>query len=262
MRRLYHHILNPQARTIRFMLAELGLDTDLVPEKPWERRRDFMEMNPSGEVPVLIDEEGAARARGQQEMGLGSEASSEEEAEAEQNDLDLAVTRGPKDPVTICGAFPIVEYLCETYPDPDLLGATAAQKAETRRLFDWFGRKFHNEVSDLVLQEKVVKRLARVGNPDTAALRVGIQNMGYHLDYIGWLSEKRNWLAGEQFTIADIAAASQISALDYLGDIRWQNYPRARDWYARIKSRKSFRLILADHVSGMPPPKHYADPDF
>lgn len=241
------------------MLSELGLDTDLVPEKPWERRRDFMKMNPSGEVPVLIDEAGAARERGQQEMGLDS---AEPEEAADQSDLDLAVTKGPEQPITLCGTFPITEYLCATYPEPNLLGTTPAEQAEVRRLFDWFARKFHFEVADLVLQEKVVKRLARVGNPDTAALRVGLNNMGYHLDYIGWLAGRRNWLAGEKFTIADIAAASQISSLDYLGDIRWQNYPAAKDWYARIKSRKSFRMILADHVSGMPPPKHYADPDF
>jgi len=257
MRRLYHHILNPQARTIRFMLAELGLDTDLVPEKPWERRREFLQLNPAGEVPVLIDEAAAARARGQQEMGLDAEA-----AEAEQSDLELTVTRGPKEAITICGTFPIVDYLCETYPDPNLLGDTAAEIAETRRLFDWFARKFHYEVSDLILHEKVVKRLSRVGIPDTAALRVGLNNMGPNLQYIGWLTSRRNWLAGDRFTIADIAAACQISALDYLGDIRWQEFQGARDWYARVKSRKSFRIILADHVSGMPPPKHYADPDF
>ncbi len=261
MRRLYHHILNPQARTIRFMLAELGLDTDLVPEKPWERRRDFIKMNPSGEVPVLVDVAGAARERGQQEMGLEN-AEGADGASETQDDLDLAVTKGPAEPITLCGTYPIVDYLCDAYPDPNLLGDSPAQVGETRRLFDWFSRKFHYEVSDLVLQEKVVKRLARMGNPDTAALRVGLDNMGYHLDYIGWLAGRRNWLAGEQFTIADIAAACQISSLDYLGDIRWHNYPAAKDWYARIKSRKSFRMILADHVSGMPPPKHYADPDF
>ncbi len=51
-------------------------------------------------------------------------------------------------------------------------------------------------------------------------------------------------------------------ALDYLGDVPWEAHEPAKEWYARIKSRPSFRPILADHVPGAPPPKHYADLDF
>ena len=79
---------------------------------------------------------------------------------------------------------------------------------------------------------------------------------------IAWLTERRNWLAGDDFSLADIAAASHISCLDYLGDIPWADHPGAHDWYARVKSRPSFRPLLADHIPGLPPPKHYADLDF
>jgi len=44
--------------------------------------------------------------------------------------------------------------------------------------------------------------------------------------------------------------------------VDWTISQSARDWYARIKSRPSFRPRLADRVPGMPPPAHYADLDF
>jgi glutathione S-transferase len=101
-----------------------------------------------------------------------------------------------------------------------------------------------------------------MGQPDSAMIRAGHQNMGYHLDYIAYLSERRNWLAGDDFSLADIAAAAQLSCLDYFGDVPWSQHPRTKDWYARVKSRPSFRPILADHIAGLPPPRHYADLDF
>ena len=79
---------------------------------------------------------------------------------------------------------------------------------------------------------------------------------------IAWLTERRRFLAGDHFSLADIAAAAQLSALDYLGDVPWEQHAGAKDWYARIKSRPSFRPLLADHIPGAPPPKHYADLDF
>ncbi len=47
-----------------------------------------------------------------------------------------------------------------------------------------------------------------------------------------------------------------------LGDVPWDDYPRAKEWYVRIKSRPSFRPVLADHIPGLRPPTHYADLDF
>ena len=102
----------------------------------------------------------------------------------------------------------------------------------------------------------------RMGYPDSEAIRAGQQNLPYHLDYIGWLTERRNWLAGDDFSLADATAAAHLSCLDYLGDISWDRHQAAKDWYARVKSRPSFRGLLSDHISGLTPPKHYADLDF
>ena len=122
--------------------------------------------------------------------------------------------------------------------------------------------KNFREVTNCLVGEKIDKRFLGLGHPDSNAIRAGHANIHTHLDYIAWLTERRSWLAGDVFSLADIAAASHISCLDYIGDVPWDDHPPARDWYARIKSRKTFRPILADHIPGVPPPKHYADPDF
>ncbi len=107
-----------------------------------------------------------------------------------------------------------------------------------------------------------MKRFLGLGQPNASAIRAGHQNIHYHLDYIAWLCDRRRWLAGESFSLADIAAAAHLSAIDYLGDVPWENHAGAKDWYARVKSRPSLRAILADHIPGITPPKHYADLDF
>jgi glutathione S-transferase len=222
MRTLLHNPLQPQSRTIRLMLKEKRLEVVLQVERPWERREAFLAMNPAGETPVMIEESG---------------------------------------PV-ICGTCPIAEYLEETFVDVPLLGVGAADRAEVRRLVDWFHLKFDREVTQNLLYEKIFKRFAAESGPDSAAIRAGKANIRTHLGYISWLADRRNWLAGEALSLADLAAAAQLSAIDYIGDVPWDEFPTAKDWYVRIKSRPSFRPLLADHIPGAPPPPHYADLDF
>lgn len=222
MRTLYHHPLSPFSRKVRLALTEKRLEFEMELVKPWERQDDFLALNPAGEVPVLVEADGATIAHHQ----------------------------------AIC------EYLEDAYPDSTLLGRDVGVRAEVRRLTAWFDAKFGTEVTDNLLGEKLFKRLSGQGQPFPQAIRAGHANIHYHLDYIAWLSERRNWLAGDDFSLADIAAAAQLSAIDYLGDVPWDEHPEAKSYYARIKSRPAFRPLLADYVPGVPPPKHYADLDF
>ena len=100
------------------------------------------------------------------------------------------------------------------------------------------------------------------GAPDMGAIRAARTNIRYHLGYVGWLIGGRNWLAGDRLTYADLAAAAQLSVADYLGDVPWHENETAKNWYARVKSRPSFRPLLADRVLGSDPSAHYADLDF
>jgi glutathione S-transferase len=226
MRVLYHVTLSPFARKVRIVLAEKNLEFTPKLEKVWERRPEFLALNPAGEVPVLIEPDGTVLA----------------------------------------GTAAIVEYLDEAYREKPLIGINHVDRAEVRRLIDWFDGKMNLEVTENLLGQKMMRRYVAPGDPrpqpNSQAIRAGHANLPYHLDYIGYLVERRRWLAGDHFSVADITAAAHLSSLDYLGDVPWDAHEPAKEWYARIKSRPSFRPILADHVPGAPPPPHYADLDF
>lgn len=221
MRRLYHMPLSPFSRKIRLVLAEKKIEVELVEEKPWERRMDYLRLNPAGKVPFYKTDE-----------------------------------------VGIADSNAIFEYIEEVQPDPPLLPRDPAGRAEARRLVAWFDDKFHHEVTANLLYERVNKKLMKAGYPESERIKAGSRNIKYHLDYIGWLIDHRRWLAGNQMTIADFAAAAHLSCLDYVGDVDWSRSQGLHDWYSKIKSRPAFRSILADLVPGFTPPQHYADLDF
>lgn len=141
----------------------------------------------------------------------------------------------------------------------------AAARIETRRLTGWFNDAFFAEVSDPLVREnykRVMTPAQGGGSPDTVAIRAARANVRYHLRYIGHLIGRRKWLAGDRMTYADLAAAAHLSCVDYLGDAPWSEDETAREWYARVKSRPSFRPLLAERALGMPPAAHYHDLDF
>jgi len=222
MRTLYHLWLSPFSRAIRLILAEKGLPFELTVEKTWERRPAFLAMNPACEVPVLIEPDGTVLA----------------------------------------GSYVIAEYLDEVYPERSLFGGDSVSRAEARRLAQWFDVKFNAEVTENLVGEKLMKRLSGEGYPEATAIRVGLAEIHNHMAYISYLAERRRWLAGDHLSAADIAAAAHLSAVDYIGDVPWDDHPGAKDWFARIKSRPSFRPLLADRLPGIQPPAHYADLDF
>ncbi len=155
----------------------------------------------------------------------------------------------------------ITEYLEEAYPDIQLIPGTTKERAEIRRICSWFDNKFYHEVSRYQLKEKVI-RYHTGGAPSTEVLRACKQNIATHLDYIAFLTENQRYLAGDSFTLADITAAAHLSMVDFLGGINWRFHPQAKEWYALIKSRPSFRPLLTDKVKGFNAPAHYSNPDF
>ena len=219
---LYHFPLSPASRAVRLTLQEKQLPFDLQIEKPWDRKTQFLKLSPSGDVPVLIEEGG----------------------------------------FSINDAMAACEYLNEKHKEPNLLGDSADTRAEVRRLCSWFFTKFTIEVSNYLIGEKIYKRFARLGSPQSEFIRAGKTNLGYHLDYISYLNTQRHYLASDLLSLADLVAAAHISVIDYLGDINWADYPEAQDWYAKVKSRPSFKPLLQDFVPGLNPAPHYALLDF
>lgn len=232
MSTLTHYRMCPFSRSVRLALAEVSLDVSLAEERPWEYRPQFLALNPSGDLPVLQLTDGLILA--------GSYAISEY--------LGEMVRRGP-----------VEERLLDLFP------GSGEDRAEVRRLADWFHGKLDREVTREMLREKLHARLRPELSsqpPDQEMLRALRANLSYHLSYVAWLSDSRRWLAGDELSFADLAAAGHLSCLDYLGEVPWDAYPAARTWYQRIKSRPSFRQLLADRVPGVPPPLHYGNLDF
>jgi glutathione S-transferase len=227
---LYHHPLCPHSRFVRLLLGEYGIEPGLIEEKTFERREDFLILNPAGQTPVFIDDSG----------------------------------------LVVPGAGTIAEYLDETYGQAlgshRLLPDECAGRVEVRRLLDWFHQKFFDEVSQWLVTEKIYKRFmpnaAGGGAPDMDLIRVARANIRYHLRYIGYLIGHRNWLAGHRLSHADLAAAAHLSSVDFLGDVPWDEDETAKHWYARVKSRPTFRALLADRLPGIVPAEVYADLDF
>jgi glutathione S-transferase len=222
MRLLYHFPLSPDGRLVRLALAEKKLAAAAEPIEYTHLPPAVRELSPRGQVPLLIDE----------------------------------------DKTPVVGAGAIVEYLEELYPLENLLGTNHAQRAETRGLLDWLNQNMARDLTDKLYGERLLKRVRRTGAPDSRAIRDGLAAADDYLRWIGAQCELRRWLAGDQLTLADLNCAAQVSVLDYLGDINWAAHPAAKTWYGRLKSRPSFRPLLADTFPGLPPAAHYANIDF
>ncbi len=100
------------------------------------------------------------------------------------------------------------------------------------------------------------------GPRTSAALRVARKNVVSHMHYLGALTPRGIWLAGDDSTFADLAAAASLSCVDYLGEVPWDADPAVKAWYQKVKSRPSFRPLLTDRARLVAPAPHYADLDF
>jgi glutathione S-transferase len=224
-RTLLHFPLDPASRQVRLALGEKRLNVTEQPVRYWERPAELVKLNPSGLTPVLVETTAGGR-------------------------------------LVLCESRAILDHLEETYPEPALLGREPSERAEARRLLQWFDRKFDNEVGGYLLHEKMEKRLLGLGAPDLASLRQGREALRMHMGYIGALLGERDWLAGRRLSLADFAAAAHLSVIDYFGDVPWGDFPSVKTWYMKLKSRPCFRPLLADRWPGLAPAPHYDDLDF
>jgi glutathione S-transferase len=222
MWRLYQFPLCPFSRKVRLLMGEKGVAYELVREDPWAADDEFWNLNPAGRTPVAVEDE---------------------------RKLVLADSRA------------ICEYLEETVEKAPMINGSAANRAEIRRLVALFDENFYFDVTAPLLSERMKKRLVLRQPPDSRALARAMKLAHGHLDYMDWLIDNRPWLAGSQMSMADLAAAAQISVADYLGGIDWAGHEQTRGWYAVFKSRPSFRPLLTERMEVIRPPAHYAEID-
>lgn len=164
--------------------------------------------------------------------------------------------------ITLADSAAICDYFEETVARTPLLGAGPEERAEARRLAAWFDQKFYAEVTAPLLSERMYKRLFLRQAPDAGTVREAARHAEAHLDYVDFLLDRRRWLSGPAFGLADIAAAAQLSVADYLGGVEWDGHDPAKTWYSALKSRPTFRPLLGERMEGLPPPLHYDKLDF
>ncbi|EAQ28929.1 glutathione S-transferase family protein [Erythrobacter sp. NAP1] len=222
MWQLYQFPLCPFSRKIRLLMGEKGVAYDLVREHPWAPSDTFHNLNAAGRTPVLVNEE-----------------------------------KG----ITLADSRAIAEYLEETIDTSPMINGTAAGRAEIRRLVALFDENFYADVTAPLLHERMKKRIITRQPPDSRQLRDAMRLAHGHLDYMDWLIDNRPWLAGSTMSMADLAAAAQISVADYLGGIDWKGHEQTRGWYAVFKSRPSFRPLLSERMDVIKPPAHYSQVD-
>jgi glutathione S-transferase len=223
---LFHFAFDPGSRAVRLALGEARMEFSETPVRPWEDGCPVAAMNPSGMPPVL------------------------------------QVTDAGKDPLTLCEPAAILGWLEERTSEPFLLPVDAAERAEVRRLLAWFERRFTDEVNAVLLHERMEKPLLRLGPPEARALRAGREALKSHLTMMEGLLTRRDALAGRRISQADIVAAAHLSVLDYFGEVSWAAYPAVKTWYMKLKSRPSFRPLLADRFPGVQASAWYHDLDF
>ncbi|HWH18785.1 MAG TPA: glutathione S-transferase family protein [Allosphingosinicella sp.] len=220
---LYQFPLCPFSRKVRLMLGEKGVAHELVRESPWESRDEFMDLNPAGQTPVLVEE-----------------------------------SKG----IVLIDSGAICEYFEETVEKSPMIQGSALNRAEVRRLVAWFDEGLYREVVKPLMSERMRKRLVSRETPDTRVLREAMTSANAHLDYMDYLLDHRRWLAGPALSLADLTAAAHLSVADYLGGIDWRSHKQTTDWYAVMKSRPSFRSLLGERMEVIAPPAHYDKVDF
>lgn len=219
---IYHYPLCPFCRLVRLAYYEKGIPHALLTEIPWERRPAFLDKNPLGTLPMITE----------------------------------------PDEYMLSGADTICTYLNEIHQLPDLMGETPRGRAEIHRLIEWTHSVFYSDVVKPILSERVYKTLQHKGVPDSNILRAARQNYKILMPYLDWIASRRSYLGGRHLSYADLAVAAQLSVLDYLGELGWEKLPDIKVWYAKIKSRSSFKSLLQDKVGGIMPTEEYTNLDF
>jgi glutathione S-transferase len=232
---LYHNDMSVCAQKARFALAEKKLKWEghhLNLRAGDQQKPDYLKLNPNAVVPTLVDN-GAV----------------------------------------IIESTVICEYLDDAYPQTGLRPADAAGRARmrlwTKQLDEGVHaatsvissaiafryqklaqgmealEKFHQKMPDPVKRERSWENISR--GVESRYFPESIRGFDKLLgDMETALSETR-WLAGKEFSLADIGYAPYITRLDHLQlQFLWDKRPHIPAWYERLLERRAYKEALED----------------
>jgi glutathione S-transferase len=144
---------------------------------------------------------------------------------------------------TLADSTAICTYIDALHPAPAMLPGDARAKARAV----WF-----EEFADTILVASGGKVLFNrfvgptfMGLPgDEAIAEQGLKELGPLFDYLEGQAPTSGWLAGDDFSIGDIAVASTLRSLGYVDlEPDAAKHPRTAAWYARVKARQSWQAV-------------------
>lgn len=161
----------------------------------------------------------------------------------------------------ISGWYSVLFHLEEKTSVSSLLGKVSKEKNIIKQIISYMNDKFYNIVIYPLIKEKVISYINNI-SPDSREIRKARHQSSNFLKFIDKDLQQYHCLSHNDFSAADLIAASHISVLDYLNEIEWSQYNSLKTWYSIIKSRPSMKKILDGKIQGFVPPPHYQNPDF
>ena len=249
---LYHNDMSVCSQKVRLALAEKGL--------AWEgkhlnlRQGDqtdpaYLRLNPNGVVPTLVDAPTSA-------------------SPAIHGSRTARGGKGGGNEVVVIESVVINEYLDDAYPDPPLKPAAAAARAQMRRFTRQIDAGIFAATGIVSMSIAFHHQFTPEGIAAIAAARPsawrrrfeqmqrGVDNPAFpdaimRLDQMlaeieRTLAASGPWLAGADFSLADIALAPYVTRLDHLGFAGMlDRRPHAAQWYERLRARPAYEQGLA-----------------
>lgn len=234
---LYHNDMSTCSQKVRFVLATKGLDWDGIElnlRAGDQQRPEFLQLNPKGVVPVLVDDE---------------------EVLTESN-IIMAYLEDRYSSVPLMPASPLARARVRAWMqrlDTGLHTHVAALS---------FAIAFRLQLLKLHdTEEKLATYFDNIPDPEFAAFYREIIPLGVEAPrfrkavraydkLLGAIEDElgeSTWLGGDELSLADAAYAPYLTRLEHLAlEQLWSERPRVADWYTRLKETSGYRKGISD----------------
>ena len=145
----------------------------------------------------------------------------------------------------------ILAYLERRHPQPALLPADAQECARAL----WYEEYADTKLAEVCLvpfAQRVVRPLMKQEPDEAAVAKALAEDVPPVFDYLEGELEGREYLAGGQFSVADIAVGSLFANFQHGGEsVDASRWPKLADYLSRIHGRPSTKPILEEEKAQM-----------
>lgn len=232
---LYHNAMSTCAQKVRFALAEKGIAWEgrhLNLRAGEQHRPDYLRINPAGVVPTLVHDGGVIR-----ESNVIMEYV---------DDVSADVPLRPADPMARARMRLWMKRLddrihAETGVVSSAIAFRHQKLAEGRAAAEALVNGIPDAAKRARMQSIVFEGTA---SPLFAA---GIAQFRRLIDDMEAALGRHDWLAGDSFSLADMAYAPYATRLEQLQLAGlWTPESKFADWYARVSARPGYRTGIED----------------